>query len=164
MAVTSKTYGAKTGGLRRLLVAVEENAAALPDVAMERINLELALSSAEDAKNRQDSAVGNKQRATQELKEALARAEDAARQLQNAAKFKLGPRNEKLVVFQVTPLRKRGSRAAAQLKRQEGELQRQESDLARKEAELRRRRQGAEALKKQVELLRQELEPVEQAP
>jgi uncharacterized protein involved in exopolysaccharide biosynthesis len=49
-------------------------------------------------------------------------------------------------------LRKRGSRAAARLRKQEQELQKQEADLAKREGDLRRRRQGAEALKKQVAL------------
>lgn len=164
MAVSSKTFGSETGRLRRLLVAVADNAATLPDVATERHNLEQALTTAEEAKNRQDAAIGNKQLATQEVKAALGLARDAALQLQSAARFKLGPRNEKLVVFLVKPLRRRGSRTAAQLKKQEEELQRQEADLAKKEAELRRRRQGAEALRREVQLLRQELEPVETAP
>jgi hypothetical protein len=168
MAINGRSFGAVTGGLRRLLAALMENAATLPDVVVERLGLELALTAAEEAKNRQDAAVGNKQLATQELQGALATAKDAAIRLQSAAKFKLGPRSEKLVVFQVKPLRKRGSRTAARLRKQEEELRKQEAGLLKKEMELRRRKQQTATLKKQVELLRQELDepvdPVEAVP
>jgi hypothetical protein len=162
MSINGNSFGAVTGGLRRLLVALAENAATLPDVTVERHGLEVALTAAEVAKNRQDAAVGNKQLATQELQSALASAKDAAIRLQSAARFALGPRSEKLVVFQVKPLRKRGSRAAARLRKQEEELRKQEAGLLKKEMELRRRKQQTVILKKQVELLRQELdEPVD---
>jgi hypothetical protein len=140
---TGKEYGTKTGKLRRLLVTVAENAAALPDVSVERAVLESALSAAEDAKARQDASVGEKQLATQQLGTALARAQDAAIQLQNAAKFKLGPRNEKLAAFQVTPLRKRGPRKSAQLQKQAEELQKKENDLLKKQVDLLRKEESA---------------------
>src|SRR3954447_14924194 len=73
-----RNYGAFTAGLRRLLVALAENVAMLPDISVERAVVEQALSAAEEAKARQDAHKGDKQVATQDLKVALARARDAA--------------------------------------------------------------------------------------
>jgi N-acetyl-beta-hexosaminidase len=131
-----RNFGAFTASVRRLVVAVRENAATLPDVSAELAVLEQALGSAEEAKTRQDAHIGNKQVATQDMQAALTRAKDAVIQLQNAAKFKLGPRNEKLSAFQVKPLRKHSPRKSAKLKAQEGELTKQENDLLKKEIEL----------------------------
>jgi N-acetyl-beta-hexosaminidase len=112
--------------------------------------LEQALSSAEEAKTRQDTHIGNKQVATQDMQAALTRAKDVVIQLQNAAKFKLGPRNEKLSAFQVKPLRKHVSRKAAKLKVQEEELKKQEGELQKQENDL---------LKKELDLLKKKEEP-----
>jgi len=107
------SFGDLTGTFQRLLVAVEENKDRLPDVQAEKAALEKSLADAQEAKKRQDLHVSDKQRATQDLAAALARGKDAAIQLRGAAKFKLGPRDEKLVHFQVAPLRKRGARKTA---------------------------------------------------
>jgi hypothetical protein len=112
----SQTYGNILDGFRRLQVAIQENTAHLPDIGTERVALDTALLQAQDAKSRQDLHTAGKQRATQDFKEAIVRGKDAARQIQNAAKFKLGSRDELLVHFQVTPLRKHGPRKAAAAK------------------------------------------------
>lgn len=152
----SRALGAETAKMRRILVTLAENAATLPDISAERAVLERELTAVEDAKSRQDSFVGGKQRATQEMREAFGRAREAFLQLQSAAKFKLGPHNEKLVSFQVKPLRKRGSRLAAKIKRQEEALAEQEAKMKENEAELAQRRQDADLLKREVELLKRE--------
>jgi hypothetical protein len=113
MASDNQTYGNTLDGFRRLQVAMQENADRMPEATVERAALDTALVQAQDAKSRQDLHTSEKQRATQDFKEAVARGKDAMRQIQSAAKFKLGPRNEKLVQFQVAPLRKRGPRKAA---------------------------------------------------
>lgn len=113
MSDDNKTYGNTLDGFRRLQVAMQENADRMPDAAVERAALDTALVEAQDAKSRQDLHTSEKQLATQDLKEAIARGKDVARQIRSAAKFKLGPRNEKLVQFQVAPLRKRAPRKAA---------------------------------------------------
>jgi len=150
MTANLNNYGFFVTSMRRLVVTTKENAALLPDVASEVEVLETALTAAEDAKSRQDSHMGSKQLATQEMKKALETAQNAALQIQNAAKFKLGPRNEKLVAFQVKPLRKHGPRKPAQLKAQEEALRQQEVELQQQENEL---------LKKKVELLKKKDEP-----
>jgi hypothetical protein len=145
MGNESKSYGAVTGRIRRLLVALDENAGLLPDVSVERAALERELTAAEDAKSRQDAFGSDKQLATQELNAALLRAKDAVLRLQNAAKFKLGPRSEKLVAFQVTPLRRHPSRSAARLKQREEALQKKTEDLEAKEVELLKKELAAAA-------------------
>ena len=140
-----------------------ENAATLPDISVERAILERELSTVEEAKNRQDAFAGEKQRATQEMNNAVGRAREAVLQLQSAAKFKLGPHNEKLVSYLVKPLRKRGSSSAAKLKKQEKALQAQEAGLAEKEAELARQKEVADLLKREVEILKKEVMAAELA-
>jgi hypothetical protein len=151
-------YGSVTGKLRRLLVTLAENIGMLPDISVERQVLEHSLAAAEEAKGRQDAAKGDRQLATQDVKTALNRAKDAAIQIQKAAVFKLGPRNEKLASFLVAPLRERGSRSAARLKKQEEELRKQDAALVKKEVELIRRKQAAETLRKEVALLRKDMD------
>ena len=151
MATIGTTFKAVTSSLRRLLAMVAENAALLPDVSVERSALEKELASAEEAKNRQDTHAGDKQLATQDLNAALERAKDAAIQLRNAAKFKLGAKSEKLASFQVAPQRKRGPRKSAQIKKAEADLQKQQAALQKRQEEV--AAQEAEVLKKQAELL-----------
>jgi hypothetical protein len=142
--------------MRRILVALAENAATLPDISAERAVLERELATVEEAKSRQDAFVGGKQRATQEMREAFVRAREAFLQLQNAAKFKLGPHNEKLASFQVKPLRKRGPRLTAKRKSKQEALAEWEAKLREKEAELSQQRENADLLKREVELLKRE--------
>jgi len=156
-------YGFETGRMRRLLVTIAENLSLLPDISAERQILEQSLAVAEEAKGRQDAAKGDKQLATQQVQTALARAKDAAIQIQKAAVFKLGPRNEKLASFLVAPLRKRGSLAAARLKKQEEELRKQDAALIKKEVELVRRKQATESLREEVELLRKNMDMADPA-
>lgn len=152
----SRALGAETGKMRRILVTLAENAATLPDVSVERSTLERELTAVEEAKSRQDAFVGEKQRATQQMSEAFGRAREAFLQLQSAAKFKLGPHNEKLVSFLVKPLRKRGPSKAARLRKQE-------QALAQKEAKLAQQRQDADLLRREVELLKREVAAAELA-
>jgi N-acetyl-beta-hexosaminidase len=156
MANIGTTFKAVTSSLRRLLSMVAENAALLPDVSVERSALEKELATAEEAKNRQDAHTGDKQLATQDLNAALERAKDAAIQLRNAAKFKLGAKSEKLASFQVAPQRKRGSRKAAQLKKLEAELQKQQADLQKQQEAVKAKE--ADVLQKQAELLAKKAE------
>lgn len=102
------TYGDAISDLNRLLGAARDNASQLPDITAVRLELETVLDLAQDAKHRQDLYGSERQRATQDLKTALARGRDAAIQLRSAARLAFGARNEKLVHFRVTPLRKRG--------------------------------------------------------
>jgi len=102
------TYGDSISDLGRLLAAAQENVALLPDVTVVTSELQTVLAIAQDAKYRQDHHVSERQRATQDLRDALARGRDAAIQLRSAARLAFGARNEKLAQFRVAPLRKRG--------------------------------------------------------
>lgn len=57
--------------------------------------------------DRQDSLKGQRQRATQELKDLVVRGKELARRLRRIAPFQLGTDNEQLVQFKVKPRRKR---------------------------------------------------------
>ena len=156
MATIGTTFKAVTSSLRRLLAMVAENAAVLPDVSAERSALEKELATADEAKRRQDTHTGDRQLATQDLNAALERAKDAAIQLRNAAKFKLGAKSEKLASFQVAPQRKHGPRKSAQIKKAEAELQKQQAELQKQQEAVQAKE--AEVLKMQAELLAKKAE------
>jgi len=101
------TQGDAVSDLTRLLSAAEENAAQLPDITVVKLELGSVLNLVQDAQGRQDFHLSERQRATLDLKDALARGRDAALQLRSAALLALGARNPKLVQFRVAPLGKR---------------------------------------------------------
>ena len=93
-----------------VLAAAEENAASLPDVQSERTALTESLVKVRSLKDRQESFSAAKQEATQELNKVLAEGRQIAEKLRDAAKFKIGRRNARLVQFGVAPLRKRAGK------------------------------------------------------
>jgi septal ring factor EnvC (AmiA/AmiB activator) len=99
-----------------VLAAAEENAALLPDVQAEQTELKQKLEKVKSLKDRQSSFRAAKQETTQELKKTLAEGRQIAEKLRDAAKFKIGRRNERLVQFQVAPLRKRAGKGKAKAK------------------------------------------------
>jgi hypothetical protein len=113
MALTdgARTLNATTGNLKRLVVAVDENAATLPDVSVEKAAVVSALSDAEDAARRQTFHGAQRTQATLDMNAALARGVEAGVRLQNAVRFKLGKKDEKLAEFQLKPQRPRKSPA-----------------------------------------------------
>jgi hypothetical protein len=66
----------------------------------------------QEAKGRQDFHDSERQRAMQDLVEAVGRYKEAAIQVRATAKGALGVRNAKLAQFRVAPLRRRKSRTA----------------------------------------------------
>jgi len=104
-------FGTTTGNLKRLVVAVDENAAVLPDVSVEKAEVQSALSDADEAIRRQDFHLAQRRQATIDVRTALVRGLDAGIRLQNAVRFKLGTKSEKLLEFQLKPKRKRQSPA-----------------------------------------------------
>ena len=111
-----RAFGTTTGNLKRLVVAVDENAAALPDVSVEKAAVQSALADSEEAIRRQDFHLAQRRQATKDVKAALARGLDAGIRLQNAVRFKLGTKDEKLAEFQLKPQRKRPSPAVKRAK------------------------------------------------
>jgi hypothetical protein len=97
----------------RLLHSVEANPDSLAGVAEEKAALEAGLAEVRTLITRQLNAIGEKQKATQELRAAMRRMLDLTIQLRAVIKAKLGPRTEKLVEYLVSPLRPRRRKASA---------------------------------------------------
>jgi hypothetical protein len=86
-------------------------AARSPEIAAgietERLFVQQALTDVQSLKARQDELTALRQEVTQQLREAVKRGKDAAIQLRAVVKAKFGPRTERLVQFDMTPIRKR---------------------------------------------------------
>lgn len=95
------------GDLEGLAGAVDENMAILPDVKTERTALSESLTKIKALKERQISLTAARQETTQQLLKALAEGRQVAERLRDAVKFKIGRRNERLVQFNIAPLRRR---------------------------------------------------------
>jgi hypothetical protein len=95
------------GDLEGLAGAVEENKAILPDMQTELTALSGSLTKLRSLKDRQISLTAARQETTQELLKALAEGRQVAERIRDAVKFKIGRRSERLVQFNVAPLRKR---------------------------------------------------------
>jgi hypothetical protein len=91
----------------KLLAAVEANPSLLPNLDDVVLPLKETLAELKILTSRQETLKADKQKITQDLKAARTRIRDQTIQLRAAIKGKLGPRTEKLVEFQVQPLRKR---------------------------------------------------------
>ena len=100
----------------KLLAAIATNTDLLPNIDEQRAPLEAALTELKAVSVRQQNLTADRQKATQDLKAAVARARDLAIQLRAAVKGKLGVRTEKLVEFRVQPLRKRTRTAKSAVK------------------------------------------------
>lgn len=96
-----------------LLTASAANPALLPTVERHRPQVESALGQIKTLKATQRTLIADKQKATQDLQEALKQLKDLVIFLRAAIRGDIGPRSEKLVEYGITPLRKRGRRAAA---------------------------------------------------
>lgn len=100
----------------RLLRAFDDNAAILAPADPLRAAVENNLKLLLDVKARQDSFAAKRQETTQELDQLMDQAREDARRLRGMVKGLLGTKNERLVQFQVSPLRSRPRRTAAKAK------------------------------------------------
>lgn len=91
----------------KLLRAFEDNAENLVPAGPQRDLVESNLSQLHAVKARQDSFTAQRQEATQELGALMHQAREDARRLRALVKGLLGTRNERLVQFQVAPVRSR---------------------------------------------------------
>jgi hypothetical protein len=108
MATSRKSsYADKTEDAEKLLKAVQLNAAELGDVEKERAAVVATLAVIREISGRQRNAVGNKQQASLELRNAIFELSEATRLLRALIVVRIGPRAEKLVEFGVGPLRLR---------------------------------------------------------
>ena len=87
-----------------------------PDVQQsmetERQALAQTLAEIQTLRARQAELKAQKQEVSQQLKAAVERAKEQSTQVKSIAKGKIGPKNERLVHFQVTPQRKRKRKPA----------------------------------------------------
>ena len=93
--------------LERLLQAFDDNPVTMAPAAPQRDALETTLEELKDLKARQDSFAAQRQEATQQVEAMMLRAREEARRLRGMAKGLLGTKNERLVQFQVAPIRSR---------------------------------------------------------
>jgi hypothetical protein len=112
MAKKIRTLEDTVADLRGLSERVAENVDILPDIAVEKGSLDRALGFFDEARKQQKIHEAEKRKATQDMVMFLGRGKEAARQIRLAAKLSLGARNEKLVLFNVAPLRTNAGRKA----------------------------------------------------
>jgi uncharacterized protein YbbK (DUF523 family) len=105
---------------QKLLDASERSPEVQQGIETERQAVEKWLAEVRQLKARQDELNALRQQVTQELKTAVERGKEAAIQLRAIVKAKFGPRSERLVHFDVAPLRKR-SRSTGLKKPRKGE-------------------------------------------
>jgi hypothetical protein len=101
------SYPVLINNLKELLEAVNREPEVQPSIEEERQTLAQALAEVQSLRARQAELTALRQEATQQIKAALAQAKDAAIQVRSVVRGKIGPRNERLVHFKVTPIRKR---------------------------------------------------------
>lgn len=91
----------------KLLDAIESNPALLPDLSDLTGPLREVIGEIKVLSARQETLRADRQKTTQDLQAAFDQARDLGIRLRAAVKWRLGPRTEKLVEFQVAPLRPR---------------------------------------------------------
>ncbi len=92
------------------LTACEANADLLPSVEKYRAPLEVAMTELRTLNGRQQTLIADKQKVTQDLQAVERRVKDLLLHLRAAVRADIGPRSEKLVEFNVAPLRPRSHR------------------------------------------------------
>jgi len=92
---------------RGLIEAILRNPELLKLVEVEVQTLTQTLGEVETLKARQDELKGLRQETTQQLSDAVARGKLLAIQIRSVVRGKVGPRNERLVHFNVAPIRSR---------------------------------------------------------
>ncbi len=97
---------------QKLLAACADNVSALAPAEPQRLVVEKMLKDVMDLKAAQDSHIAAKQEIRQQLDQILKNGREAARRLQGAVKANLGTANERLVQFNIKPIRPRGPRKA----------------------------------------------------
>lgn len=102
-----------------VLEAVDRNPEVQPSVEAERQSLAESFAEIQGLKARQKELTAQRQEVTQQLQAAISRGKEAAIRVKSVVRGKIGPRNERLVHFNVAPLRKR-TRKTKQEKQTDG--------------------------------------------
>jgi hypothetical protein len=98
-------YGVTLNGWDRLLASLEANAADFPQLDSYRAQLETMLATARDASAHQAAMLAAKQEETRRLQGVLIDGRKLATFLRNGVRQRYGNRAEKLVEFDLAPLR-----------------------------------------------------------
>ncbi|HEX4494723.1 MAG TPA: hypothetical protein VIE43_03550 [Thermoanaerobaculia bacterium] len=88
-----------------LLDAVQKNPDLQPSVETERQSLAQSLVDVQSLKGRQNELRGLRQEVTQQLAAAIQKGKDLAITVRSVVRGKIGPRNERLVHFDIAPIR-----------------------------------------------------------
>jgi hypothetical protein len=96
-----------------LLDAVQKNPDLQPTVETERQSLAQSLTEVQSLKTRQNELRGLRQEVTQKLAAAIQQGRDTALAVRSVVKGKVGPKNERLVHFNIAPIRKHPRKATA---------------------------------------------------
>jgi len=101
------SYADLTRDWRKLIDGYNDNATVMAPAEPQVIALKQTLEQTQELKATQDSYAANRQQSTQELLELFKVGREQARQLRAMAKALLGTKNERLVQFEVAPIRSR---------------------------------------------------------
>lgn len=101
------TFSGETRDWEELLAGYMDNAELLVFAEPQKVALEGILSEVKAVKDLQLSHNAARQQTTQQLKELMERGREAARRLRGAVKANLGTKNERLVQFNLKPIRSR---------------------------------------------------------
>lgn len=98
-----------------LVAAGRKNAGQLPDIETVLAPLQGVIEEVKTLKVQQKDLEGNRQAATQRLKELRLRGVEEARRLRDYIRSRLGSKNEQLVQFGVMPIRRRSRKTKIEL-------------------------------------------------
>ncbi len=90
-----------------LIQAVQSDPEVQPVVDTDRQTLAQSLTTVQGLKARQNELRGLRQEVTQQLKAEVGKGKETATKIRSAVRGKIGPKSERLVHFNVAPLRKR---------------------------------------------------------
>jgi hypothetical protein len=93
------------------LASILANGDLLPSAEKYRMPLEAAVTELKGLSTRRQTLIADKQQVTQDLKASARRLKDLLIHVKAAVRSDIGPRNEKLVEFNVAPLRPRSRKA-----------------------------------------------------
>ena len=107
---SATSYADIITSLQRLLEAIDRTPELQTGIEAERQVLEDSLAEVQNLKVRQDELTALKQQTTQQLVDAVGRARDAAIRVRSIVRGRIGPPSERLIQFNVAPIRRRPRR------------------------------------------------------
>lgn len=108
---SATSYADIINSLQALLEAIDRTPEIQSSIEAEREALEDSLAEVKSLKAQQDELTARRQETTQKLVDAVMRARDVAIRIRSIVRGKIGPHSERLVQFNVAPLRRRPRRS-----------------------------------------------------